>query len=708
MAITGTFAADFSAFSTAVDSADAKLKGFEDDANKVGASLSRMATSLSGTKMLQDATLMAEAVERIGGVTKLTEAELQRLGAQAQEAVAKMRAMGIDVPDKLQQVATASREAAAGTSAWSEALGLAGSALALLGIGTSIQWAVGFGREIVADASNLENLALKTDLTTKTLQEMRLAGDRVGVGLESMVAGATRLSAKLGADDPNVVGALRDLGIEVTHFQTLNAAQQFDELSKAVNGMHDPLRLADDLSKIFGKNWVDLVPVLKKGFKEVGDDSATMSTETVKYLDAIGNTGSEVANYFKVVFGEAIVSSLGAGTAEARRLKSALEDLPKVADPIKNMWGAIVPPGLPKDLKAIEDGFAKDAEQIEKNVAAMKKFDDAMVEINSVGQGWAGTLATIDGNVVEGIKYYLQAGVAQDKLAAAYGLTAAQIKAVDSSLKAQLATEQILADFDSRSHELAMKRSNEDLAAAEKKLQARNALVIAEGLAQKQLEAGAAAQESALDRLNAKLAALDAQQQQGIATTARATQAQNEYAKSLYDEAVAADAAAAAAIKKGNAEAEAARQTQAAAAAAQAAADASRVYSAGSAGKDAGLGTARDSYGNLYYIQPGMDVAPGSDASMGGTKTLPSLPRTTASLSFRATGGPVQGGSPYVVGEKGPELYVPTEAGTIIPNNIVQTFSNTFNLTDTADALARKVADLLMRSVMTTRKLPAS
>jgi len=35
----------------------------------------------------------------------------------------------------------------------------------------------------------------------------------------------------------------------------------------------------------------------------------------------------------------------------------------------------------------------------------------------------------------------------------------------------------------------------------------------------------------------------------------------------------------------------------------------------------------------------------------------------------RATGGPVSAGSPYLVGERGPELMIPSRSGTIIPNN---------------------------------------
>ena len=35
----------------------------------------------------------------------------------------------------------------------------------------------------------------------------------------------------------------------------------------------------------------------------------------------------------------------------------------------------------------------------------------------------------------------------------------------------------------------------------------------------------------------------------------------------------------------------------------------------------------------------------------------------------RAEGGPVTAGSPYIVGEKGPEMFMPKSSGTIIPNN---------------------------------------
>lgn len=106
MAISGKFVADFASFYDAVSKAEVSLRSFETGASKVESSLNRMADSFSGRKIIQDATLMAEAVEQIGGVSKLTESELQRLGGTVGGAVEKMKLMGIEVPPEIQKIAT--------------------------------------------------------------------------------------------------------------------------------------------------------------------------------------------------------------------------------------------------------------------------------------------------------------------------------------------------------------------------------------------------------------------------------------------------------------------------------------------------------------------------------------------------------------------------------------------------------------------------
>jgi hypothetical protein len=44
-------------------------------------------------------------------------------------------------------------------------------------------------------------------------------------------------------------------------------------------------------------------------------------------------------------------------------------------------------------------------------------------------------------------------------------------------------------------------------------------------------------------------------------------------------------------------------------------------------------------------------------------------PLQTAGVSARAMGGPVSVNRPYMVGERGPELFVPNSSGSIVANN---------------------------------------
>ena len=66
---------------------------------------------------------------------------------------------------------------------------------------------------------------------------------------------------------------------------------------------------------------------------------------------------------------------------------------------------------------------------------------------------------------------------------------------------------------------------------------------------------------------------------------------------------------------------------------------------------------------------------------------------------FRAAGGSVSAGTPYVVGEKGAELFVPSSNGTIVPNGgMGSTINITVNGAIDAEGTARTIVDVLNRS----------
>jgi lambda family phage tail tape measure protein len=75
-----------------------------------------------------------------------------------------------------------------------------------------------------------------------------------------------------------------------------------------------------------------------------------------------------------------------------------------------------------------------------------------------------------------------------------------------------------------------------------------------------------------------------------------------------------------------------------------------------------------------------MMFAPSMGPSMAGGGPLPSS--FNQYLAPKAAGGPVSGNTPYLIGEKGPELFMPSGSGTIVPNNKMGQMGGTTNVTN--------------------------
>ena len=192
MAITGTFGADFSAFVAAVDQAQTKLITFEAGSARVSDQLSRMEKSFSGVKIIQDATLMAEAIERVGGVSKLTADELEQAGIKADAAAEKMVAMGGTVPASIQNVIDAAHNARGAwgdfvhdfdaTAAIEHPLSTATSGVKALAaeMGPAAVSAVGWATGIVAAATALFKL---TDSAAQAGSQLNDMNERTGISV---------------------------------------------------------------------------------------------------------------------------------------------------------------------------------------------------------------------------------------------------------------------------------------------------------------------------------------------------------------------------------------------------------------------------------------------------------------------------------------------------------------------------------------------
>ena len=65
---------------------------------------------------------------------------------------------------------------------------------------------------------------------------------------------------------------------------------------------------------------------------------------------------------------------------------------------------------------------------------------------------------------------------------------------------------------------------------------------------------------------------------------------------------------------------------------------------------------------------------------------------------FRAQGGPVESGKPYVVGEKGPEIIIPTSDGNVLSNDDSQIFNMLLASNPQLQKVSRQRAEKIMRN----------
>lgn len=815
MSVAATFAADFTSFDAAVQAAKVELRGLESNAALVEKQLGRMADGFSGRKLIQEANLAVEAVERVGGVSALTGKEQEKLNALLTEAASKYRALGLEAPEALQSLERSTRKAEEPTSflhTKMTALGTAiGTFVGNLGV-QAVQAVADWTREAIASAGAIADLADKTGLSTDTIQRMQAVAVETGSTLDAMTDAAYKLGVRVASGSGSVKEGFDALGLSIKDVQALSPDQMWDVVVSALSRVEDATERNRIGTDLFGKGFASIAAAVAGDYKKIADGAHLSSAEQIAALDKAEDAWSQFVENSKSTIrswlGEIVIGAqkgfdvwgksltLQYGTAE--QAAAALKDLNKATEDtqastakaekvttdyvarLAAQKGAVetLTPAQQAQIKAalelgvsLEDlsnelGVSEEAiglyktsltaaEAAQQKAAELaRQFGDAMAELNSAGDSWNGTLDTINGNVVESIKFYLQAGVSQKALATAYDLTAMQVKAVASAM-----------DLEKRTMEAAQKVRELEMA----DIQKTNAAW--DEYHRLKVEHGGTAVDEQLDQINrwfddevnkiqasgeewqrhyealSMLAnekissvmlnwkALEEGSKHSLEQTAQIAQNTFQYALEHSDQYTAAQLAN---FEKQAQEAQRAADAwgmgfesagaRAVEATHKAATETSAVWSSAFsttaedmtrmtdgiitnatriASEGGGLitnatkmmsesirGVGQSWSEAMMAVNRGegtmsgtIQNAPPSDDRKRETQKAwdegrysgPVLngsrenPRGTgpdwAALGYRANGGPVDAGKPYIVGEEGPELYVPPRGGTIVPNH---------------------------------------
>lgn len=294
MSVTAKFIADFSSFDQAVSKADVKLRDWQKSVLSVDKDLGRMSNAFSGGNILKEASLAAAAIDKIGGISKLTASEQARANATFTEAAAKLHAMGEAAPaakfaaladqtKKLEPPLTLAQKAAgllSSTFAQFTAANLASTAI------TKVTGAItGMVTEAIQGAGHILDLGNKTGLSTATIQRMAFVANQTGASLDSFTDSAFKLGVNLADGDSGVVAAVRSLGLSLSDIQRLNPSQQFETIIRSLGSVENQTERNRLGVELFGRNFANIAAAVGEGYDDIAKRATLSSDAQLEAID---------------------------------------------------------------------------------------------------------------------------------------------------------------------------------------------------------------------------------------------------------------------------------------------------------------------------------------------------------------------------------------------------------------------------------------
>jgi hypothetical protein len=341
------FSADFSELEKAVAAADVHIQTFEKASNRAASEISKMASSFRGDAIIRDATLAAKAVEAIGGASKLTTADAQKLLTTTTVAMDALKRQGADVPASLAKISAelkgvndvgtlsraigglkdlggqagpagaaveslAGRFTSLGTSAGVLGpIGIAVAAVAAAAVGLA---AVGYEAVtslagLISHAANagdeMLTLSNKTKVSVEGLSQFKYIGEQTGTSLEDLTGAVFKMSANLGKGSEESQRAIKQLGLSFVELKNQRPEDAFVQVIEALSHIGNTAKQQAEGVAIFGKGFKEVsqltkedIPGMIQRFKDLGGG---VTTEMALAGDAVHDAMSDISTAFEGV-----------------------------------------------------------------------------------------------------------------------------------------------------------------------------------------------------------------------------------------------------------------------------------------------------------------------------------------------------------------------------------------------------------------------
>lgn len=330
MALTATFAADFTQFTASLNKANVQLTVFDRAAKNATRGLTREIESVSGQKIAVEAARMVEAINRVGGVSKLTETELRRLTNTLNEAANKAGRLGEALPPSIAKMRAEITQLGPATTAATKGMGSLGSIVGRLGPllpVTSIAGAgaalIGMGKAALDSAGRIRDLATRTGFSTEAIQRMQAVANQTSTSLEAFTKSATTLGVNIANGTIKARDAVKDLGLSYVQLASLKPEDQFHAVIAALEKEENVAKRNAIGRALFGRQWDEIAAGIAQGYTDVANAASVSTDAQIKALDRAGDAWQK----FKDGIGAGVRSIMGNIVLMAESLGTGLTNL---------------------------------------------------------------------------------------------------------------------------------------------------------------------------------------------------------------------------------------------------------------------------------------------------------------------------------------------------------------------------------------------
>lgn len=187
------------------------------------------------------------------------------------------------------------------SGAFASAKNALGSVAGMMGVGLGAAAAVNGMKKLIDKMDEIEDNAPKLGVSFAYFQKMQFAAERSGTSFQAVSSGFTKikkLAGEAAAGLRSGTDAFATIGLSAQQLQGMNTEQIFDEVTKRLNAIEDPMLRDAAASALFGKNFTELNNFLATHIelgKELEARGGVISDEHIlaasAYKDVISNIG---------------------------------------------------------------------------------------------------------------------------------------------------------------------------------------------------------------------------------------------------------------------------------------------------------------------------------------------------------------------------------------------------------------------------------